>query len=363
MNKIDTPMMLEHQPITDLSQVTPAWLTATLQRAGYLADSQVSAIAFGEQRQTSFHTVVQMQVTYSHATAAPPHLFLKFSLPERQVQVAENGWEVKFYRDIASQMKGGPLIRCYDAVFSPPQKKLHLVLEDLTATHYAQEPSHLPPLLPDCERIVDALAEFHAAWWERPPFAVVGWQLPDETELAARIEGIHRRIHAFQAMLGDRLSGQRRAIYQTVLAGLPTLFRRLKSVQGMAVVHDDIHIGNFLYPHDPSKDKVRMLDWQTWTIDLAVKDLAHMLAYFWFPERRSQCEQPLLHYYHERLQAYGVTNYSWEMLYNDYRLCVIRKLFHPAWQWENGENTNKWWFHHERIMLAYQDLGCAELVD
>lgn len=350
------------EPITTLSQITPAWLTATLQQAGCLADGQVRTIEFSEQRQTGFHTVVRLYVTYSQAATAPPHLFLKFSLPERQVRVAENGWEVKFYRDIASQMKGGPLIRCYDAVFSAQHKKLHLLLEDLTATHDAQEPSHLPPLLPDCERIVDALAQFHAAWWERPPFAVAGWQLPDDTELAARIDGLSRRFHAFQAMLGDRLSTERRTIYQTVLAALPTLYRRLQAAQGMTVVHDDIHIGNFLYPHEPNRDKVRILDWQTWTIDLAVKDLAHMLAYFWFPERRARYEQSLLRHYHERLQTYGITNYSWDTLYNDYRLCVIRKLFHPAWQWENGENTSKWWFHHERILLAYQDLQCAELV-
>jgi hypothetical protein len=73
-------------------------------------------------------------------------------------------------------------------------------------------------------------------------------------------------------------------------------------------------------------------------------------------------QQPLLPYYHERLQTYGVTNYAWQTLFDDYRLCVIRKLFHPAWQWENGENASKAWLHLERIMLAYQDLACAEVI-
>lgn len=131
----------------------------------------------------------------------------------------------------------------------------------------------------------------------------------------------------------------------------------------MNVVHDDVHIGNFLYPHNPSKHKIRIIDWQTWNVDVAVKDLAHMMAYFWFPERRKRYERMLLQYYHERLQAYGITNYSWETLYDDYRLCVIRKLFHPAWQWEMGDTASKWWLHLERVMLAYEDLECAELFE
>ena len=164
-------------------------------------------------------------------------------------------------------------------------------------------------------------------------------------------------------MLGDRLSDERRHIYRDVLRAMPHLFQRLTASQGFTVVHSDVHIGNFLYPHDPATDTIRMIDWQTWNIDLAVKDLAYMMAYFWFPERRMRYQQPLLHYYHERLQTYGVMNYEWQTLFDDYRLCVIRLLFHPAWQWENGENTSKAWLHLERIMLAYHDLGCADLVE
>lgn len=57
-----------------------------------------------------------------------------------------------------------------------------------------------------------------------------------------------------------------------------------------------------------------------------------------------------------------MTDYTWEQLYDDYRLCVIRKLFHPAWQWEVGDQTSKWWLHLERLMLAYVDLDCRALL-
>ena len=98
-------------------------------------------------------------------------------------------------------------------------------------------------------------------------------------------------------------------------------------------------------------------------IDLAPKDLAHMMALFWFPEQRKAMETPLLRQYHERLCENGVADYSWEQLWSDYRLCVIRKLFHPAWQWATGHHPNIWWNHLERVLTAYEDLHCRELLN
>lgn len=273
--------------ITDLSQVTPPWLTATLRRAGALGDGEVVAVTAGSPRTTSFSTIVHLHLRYDGPTAGPAGLVLKYSLPTRPVQVAEQGWEVRFYTRLAPALAGGPLLRCYDAVFAPEQGRIHLLLEDLSATHEAGEASHLPPTEPRCRQIVDALAQVHARWWGRPPLEIAGQALLSDATIAERTAALAARAAAFQEMLGDRLSPERRQIYAEVLDALPRLFARLRSPFAMSVVHDDIHIGNFLYPRDPARDTLRIIDWQTWTTDLAVKDLAHMLAYFWFPERRA----------------------------------------------------------------------------
>ncbi len=65
------------------------------------------------------------------------------------------------------------------------------------------------------------------------------------------------------------------------------------------------------------------------------------------PEHRGQHEVPLLRRYHRGLQALGIENYTWEAMFDDYRLCVIRLLFHPARQWQNDEGASKAWFHFE----------------
>lgn len=214
-----------------------------------------------------------------------------------------------------------------------------------------------------CELIVKALADVHAAWWEQPPWKSIGWTLPDRAEVERRIHDVAGRVELFLDFLGDRLSERRRAIYHDVLAALPQLYTRLMEPRAYTVIHDDIHVGNVLYPRDPTTDTVCIIDWQTWHIDLAPKDLAHMMAIFWFPEHRRVLEQLLLRQYHDRLCENGVSNYSWEQLWYDYRLCVLRKLFHPPWQWASGHHPNIWWNHLERVMSAFDDLNCRELLD
>jgi Ser/Thr protein kinase RdoA (MazF antagonist) len=353
--------MGESRLITHEAQVTPRWLTDVLAPSGRL-DGEVASVSVRARRETGYHVVLWLDVDYSRPAELPARLVLKFSQDTRATRVPETGREVAFYNEIARHMGAGPAVTCYDAVYSAAAGRLHVLMDDLSGTHYAQAASHVPPTQPECFGIVDALARLHAFWWGRPPFDVAGSHVVDDAEIGARVLENSRRMEAFATMLGDRLSANRRAIIRTVLAGMPRLFRRLSCPFGMSVVHSDVHVGNFLYPREPAAHAVAIIDWQTWNVDLAVRDLAQMMAYFWFPEHRGQHEVPLLRRYHRGLQALGIENYTWEAMFDDYRLCVIRLLFHPAWQWQNDEGVSKAWFHFERIMLAYQDLHCEELL-
>jgi thiamine kinase-like enzyme len=350
---------LDPELITSLDQVTRTWLTRVLRQSGVLKNGRVAEVSY-ESGETSFSVIAHLRISYTRNSSGPDRLFLKFSKPVHPVSTPEGGWETVFYKSVAPYTPN--VLRCYDAVFSAEQHKLHLLLEDVSDTHYSEPPSQLPPARRNCELIVQALADVHAAWWGRPPWDVIGWSLPDQVEVNRRIKDVGERVVRFTNFLGDRLSEERRGIYGEVLAALPDLYARLMLPTAYTVVHDDIHIGNILYPRNPDTDTVRIIDWQTWLIDLAPKDLAHMMAMFWFPEQRQALERPLLRQYHDRLCENGVIDYSWEQLWYDYRLCVIRKLFHPPWQWDTGHHPNIWWNHLERVMMAYDDLNCRELL-
>jgi thiamine kinase-like enzyme len=356
-----------HTLITDGHQATPTWLTAVLRESGHLPQGHVVDVQ-PQPSPKAVSLIIPLQVRYSEdaPNAAPSRFILKISKPFLN---NERPKEIAFYQSIANRVTNLPIIRCYQAVYSPDVGQFHVLLEDLSETHFPHPPSQLPPLKAYSEQIVDALARLHAFWWDD---ARVGKQigtLPAEataqsdvaTELAQWAE---KTLPDFADFLGDRLSEERRKIYESALRSFPPrLSTRLATGKRLTLIHGDIHIGNFLYPHNPNHDTVRILDWKSWSIDIGADDLAHMMAIFWFPERRSRLEQELLRCYYAHLVEYGVMDYDWPACWYDYRLSVIRYLFYPMWQWSTGASADIWWNHLERVMLAFQDLGCAELLD
>ena len=81
-----------------------------------------------------------------------------------------------------------------------------------------------------------------------------------------------------------------------------------------------------------------------------------------YPERRRRLEAPLLRHYHAALAGHGVSGYSFEALWEDYRLSVIGRLAVPVWQSAVNIGPWVWWRHLERIFQAFADLGCGELL-
>lgn len=346
--------------VSSLAEITPEWLTTVLRAAGF-DHVRITALEL-DAGETSFCITASIRPIYE-GPPGPQRLFLKFSKARHPVSTPETGHEVVFYRQIAPRTPAAALVPCYGAVYDPAAHKLHIVLEDMTKTHFSEPPSQLPIELPYAEMVVDTLAEIHAAWWHEPPFEVAGQPAPNAAELAERIARVRAQVGEFLDFIGGRLSATRQRTYRTVTAALPKLYTRLLDERGFTVVHDDVHVGNVLYPRTPEFGTIRLVDWQTWHVDLAVKDLAHMMAVLWFPDTRSRLERPLLRRYHAQLVAAGISDYDWDRLWQDYRLCVLRKLFLPPHLWATGHTPNIWWNHLERVMLAFEDLECAALLE
>lgn len=86
------------------------------------------------------------------------------------------------------------------------------------------------------------------------------------------------------------------------------------------------------------------------------------MAVHWYPELRSAWEKELLKIYHDELLAHGVRGYTLDALMLDYRWSLLRVLAVPILQWERKIPALVWFHHLERILLAYDDLHCAELL-
>jgi hypothetical protein len=350
--------------ITNADQATPEWLTSVLRQAGVLEHGLVTQVEKHTQEVIFGSFVSRLKLHYSDDTpsSTPRRLLLKVNSREVQFGIPGLGKkEPQFYNAVSDHMGNLPIVPCYSAIYSAAQGSYHLLLADLSDTHISFPPSQLPPTRQHCEMIVDALADVHAHWWQHPKLGKEIGEIPTSESLADEVKTAAEFFPKFVDFMEDRLSAARVKVHEQILTLLlPLLVEHFTT--NLTLIFEDVHAGNFLYPRDPLRDRLYIIDWEQWGVDIAPHDLAYMMAMFWFPERRVRLEQSLLQRYHHRLQARGVSHYRWDDCWYDYRLSVMRLLFHPVWQWKHDTHPDRWFIHLERLHLAFEDLNCAELL-
>ena len=349
--------------ITSTEQITPEWLTQRLHEKGGLSHGRVTKVEATSFPMRYASVISFLNVNYSDDApeSAPRRLFLKRSLHECFDDQAIK--EVFFYNVIADMMIDPPVVGCYDAVYSQEIGHYHLLLEDVSETHHVLESEPLPPTRLQCEQIIDCVAKFHAEWWDdsRLGKEIVG-HFYEEAYLTGLVDNTAKKFAEFADFLGDRLSPAIRKSYEKIFAAWPSPFvRRLSQRKHLTLIHRDSHVWNYLLPRTSIPGRVYMIDWADWEICAGARDLAYMIALYWYPQFRQTQEKHLLLRYHSALLAHGVDDYDINDLWYDYRLSVIQLFYLPVWRWAN--NQPSWWHDLQRFALAFEDLGCAELLE
>lgn len=338
-------------------------LNDVIGRAGLLGGGSLRDVEVLSARNTVLSRIFRLRLVYDSAAAdAPATLILKTGLAGRAGATLESGHnEVAFYAGVAAATPAGLLPYCLDAAWDAATRDWHLLLEDLTDSHFIATAWPLPPAEAQCALIVSTLARFHAAWWDDARLGTeIGIWLDEQ--LPKRLGDFADRFAGFADQLGDRLTPERRQLYERFMQAAPRLAERYRARRNMTVAHGDAHVWNCLIPKQANNGDARLFDWDAWHIDLATDDLAYMMAMHWYPDRRARLERSLLDRYHATLVARGVAGYDRAALQADYRLSVLWQIRRPLWQMAVGIPPVIWWNNFERIMLAVDDLGCAELL-
>ena len=339
----------------------PEYLTEALNRRGVLGGGRVCEVVVESSRATILSRIMRLRLSYAGTAAgAPASLILKVGLPERaNARWSSGRYEVAFYTQVAEATLPAILPECYDAAWDENTRDWHLLLEDLTDSHFVLTHWPMPPTRAQSEAIVRARARFHAAWWDDPRLGVsIGaWLEPDDPQIQRFAEEFGR----FADRVGDRLPAERRVTYERLIEEGHRLNARYHSHRDMTLLHGDAHVWNVFLPRDLGDD-VRLFDWDGWRVDVASDDLAYMMALHWFPDHRRRHERDLLDCYHAELLAHGVSGYDRRALDDDYRLSVLWQIATPVWQAANNIPSGIWWHHLERIFLAIDDLGCRDFL-
>lgn len=351
------------QVITQLEQVTAKWLTQVLKEQGYINSGKVTSLQ-ERGRYEMYASSILLEATYSDEVpkSTPARFFLKMTQPQT---APLNNREVVFYTQIAPSMPKSPAVHCYHAAYDNELGSYHLLLEDLSESHYTP-PLALPPTRSQAEMMVDIIAKLHAFWWDHPYLGTKVGMSFSEKSIRQLIGIAERKFSWFVDFMGDRISKARRRMYELAFARHPDLLiARTINQNYLTFVHGDVHVANFLFPYHPAESRAYLIDWHTLDFEpqcwVGAADLAYMICHYWFRERRQTLEMDMLKRYYHRLQENGVTNYTWEELWYDYRLSAIMSLYIPVIR-SNSKNSWNWYPQFEKAISAFEDLDCAALL-
>jgi aminoglycoside phosphotransferase (APT) family kinase protein len=347
-------------PAPDSPPATPADLTSALYDSGTLREGAVVNVTMAQQIETEISNLWFLEVVYT-AEAAPElsdRLLLKWALKE-SVAPERGDPEVVFYRELAPSLSSPPIVKCL-ATAPPASTDRWLIIEDLRSTH-ANPPWPNRPADKLLYDAVAALAQVHAHWWEAPSLGSTVGTWPTETALRTMVAGFRAHLPGFFDDLGADLPLSDRRVLEEVFNSSLRPWLRLVDQRALTVIHGDAHTWNFLFPRS-EPGTTYLIDWQLWHLDIGARDLAYMIAFHWDRAARQQLELPLLRFYHEALIGAGISSYSFENLFLDYRRCLVRNLTLPILFWSRGQRREYWRPRLDYALAAYRDHNCAELL-
>ena len=354
--------------ITSPDQVTVEWLTAVLLESGALTGGAVAAVdvnmGYG-----NWSSNARLKLRYADGSqgAMPQHLFIKMVTTNSSSSAESFGpSEVTYYSRDYLDVEKAPLIRCYSAAYSEELGQYHLLLDDLSDTHIISREKD--PTLDFGLALAEGLAVLHAQWWGGRRLAEAGAPMHDADHIQRFVDIAEPGAGHIIDRFSDELKPHWPEAIRLLYANHPkAMIERTRDSSGFTLVHGDVGEANILVPRQGDRpiyiiDR-QPFDWSltTW---LGVYDIAYAIVLDWEIETRRRLEMPILRRYHDWLHKMGVTDYSWDRLFDDYRLSLAMGVYVAAEYCRGGINerwVSVWLSMLQRTLTAIDDLNCSEL--
>jgi len=357
---------MPNQVITHIDQITTEWLTTALSKSGALTHGSVTSFELDTGR-GSWSTSGSLNLKYTDDAQGelPSRLFLKMvdtDLDDESFGESEVTYYTRDYADV----KNAPLLRCYDAAYSEELKRYHILLDDVSTSHI--EAADKEPTLEYGLALAEGLAIMHARWWGTQRLAEAGVPIHSASHIQNFVDiaepGAGHIVSQFSLELKPHWGSLMRELFSK---HPQAIIGRSQNLNGFTLIHGDAGSANILVPRIGDRP-IYIIDRQpfNWSLTtwLGVYDLAYAIVLDWDIELRRQCEIPILKRYHESLLQNGVTNYTWDRLYDDYRLCVAMCVYIATEYCRGGINerwTHVWLPMLKNSLTACDDLECSKL--
>ncbi len=317
---------------TTAADITAGWLTEALRAGGSIGSAttvtaiETTPVGVGI---GLVGALARLEPTYA-GEPGPATIVAKFAAPDEGSRFVANVLgmyrkEVGFYRDLAART-ALPHATCHYAHHDPDTDAFVVLMEDLAACAGG---TRVVDQLAGCDRAdaeaaIDALADFHAGFWNDTSLASSAWlgALSDAPFPDAIAMSYDQSWGPVQELFGEHLTPEVRAFGDRYTELLPDLVARL-SAAPYTLSHGDYRLDNIFFSTSPDADvALRVCDWQLVDRSRGARDLAYFLSQSLIPELRAEIERPLVARYVDRLAQAGVDDYPVEVAWDDYRLAT-----------------------------------------
>ena len=310
----------------NLGEITPAWLTQALREGGVGPDIEVvgcSAEVIAEGA-GFMNQVFRLSLDYRASTVGlPPTIIAKLPSVDPLLKtvfdrLGQNRREVYFYRDLApNEHLLTPA--CYHAGLDPTDGDTALLLEDMRGAR--QGDSVAGCSLADAELAIRQLARFQADWWDSARMEALDWMPLKDAETDAYLETYPDAWRSLCDKAGCGMPAGLRRLGDRLIASVPEIKARL-TMRPRTIVHGDFRLDNCFFSDDAFRPPT-VLDWEFCVRGRGVCDVATFVGEAFPPAQRREVESGLVGIYHAALADSGVSGYSFENCWDDYRLAAL----------------------------------------
>ena len=353
--------------ISKEEEIEREMLTIVLKEAGYLKNNEVTEVLVKPYEGPLFASAIYfLTLCYRNSTSLPKNMILKLKR-ERT--------EVDFYNFVRNNKQLEHfLISSYSAVWDENIDQSHLLMDDLSRTHFIFD--DYSPISDDyIGLIIDILADLHAFFWEYPESSSnnslfkKGWWWRDSSFLI-NVKERSKEYSDFVNTESETLSVTDIELYSKFIDALPALWKnyfkpRFKSNKNLTLTHGDCFHWQFFLPEEQDSSKVMMMDFDFAVVNSPAIDICLLIATHCSSEYRSQGgrELKLITRYLDRLRSKGVINYSKDEFMKDYVIligCNILWTFKDRFRGCGRE----WWEPKLKCLTsAFKDLAGEKIID
>jgi Phosphotransferase enzyme family len=309
-----------------VNTIEPAWLTEVLRGAG-VTDGAVARIDTRPMEVASAAgDLARLSLTFEPAGAPGPATIIAKAPGSTETQRAMEAAMGLFARErfVYAEVAGDLPVRlpgCYHT--GGDEGEDPMLLEDLQGLRMGDQVAGLGSA--DAERLVDLLADLHAAFWESDPpggdpSQLVSWTDPVLGAILTQLvtSGVAALRGRYAGRVPDAVLG---AIEEIAPDWEKVLQRCAEGPQ--TFVHNDFRLDNIFFR--PDGEPV-VIDWQLAGRCRGTQDLAYLLSGSMATDDLRQSWDVLLRRYHARLTAAGVDDYDLEECRFHYRQSLLYTL-------------------------------------